>query len=252
MYDLRGTEGDNGWYTSSVVVDFTVTDPESHATTTCDDRTLSVDGADVAVTCSATSAGGTTPFELHLKIDRTNPVLAPTVAPNPVLVGGTAVATPSASDATSGIASASCAVPSTSTAGVASVGCTARDRAGNTASASAAYTVGYRFLGFQKPPTGTTVKSGSTLVVIFSLGDASGRRLSDAQAQALVAGCQVRVTFTGGALTPDCATYNPVNDTFTFEIKTPKNVTGDQTITVRVFVGTDVVTTAAMVVKLKS
>jgi hypothetical protein len=248
---ITGTLGNDGWYTSDVTITFTVSDPESPFTTTCTDQTFTADTADVAVNCSATSAGGLTLFQAHFKIDQTAPVLAPTVVPNPVLIGGAAVADPHASDAMSGISSSSCAAPATATAGVKSLVCTAEDNAGNTSSASVGYTVAYRFLGFQRPTTGAVVKAGATVTIAFAVGTSSGDRLTDLQASALAAGCQVRVSFTGGNPNPDCATYNPTNDTFGFTLKTQKGLSGNQTITVQVFVGTDVVTTGSVVVKVK-
>jgi hypothetical protein len=251
-YTLAGTAGDNGWYTSSVGIDFTVTDPQSSVTTTCTDRTVTTQGAAVTVTCSATSAGGETPFSLSLKIDRTAPTLAPTVSPSVVAIGGSALASPHASDATSGVASSSCDTPATGSAGVFSVDCTARDRAGNTATSPVGYTVGYRFLGFVKPPAGSTAKAGSTVPIAFALGSSSDARLTDAQGSALAGACLVRISFTGGPVNPDCASYNPTSDTFTFDLKTSKSSTGNQTITVRVFAGASVVTSTTLVVRMKS
>ena len=70
---------------------------------------------------------------------RTRPL--PRRDPANVEVGGTATATPHATDASSGVASQSCDVPQTSAAGAASVTCRATDVAGNTAVALAHYTV---------------------------------------------------------------------------------------------------------------
>jgi hypothetical protein len=58
-----------------------------------------------------------------------------------VALNGTAVASPGASDGDSGIATAVCGTPDTSTLGAHAVSCTATDKAGNTASASASYLV---------------------------------------------------------------------------------------------------------------
>ena len=76
-----------------------------------------------------------------VKIDRTAPTLAPTVSPASIPVGGSAVVSPNAADALSGLASASCGTPDTSTVGTRSVTCTATDKAGNTRSVSVPYTV---------------------------------------------------------------------------------------------------------------
>lgn len=76
-----------------------------------------------------------------INIDKTPPTLAPVVSPNPVVRNGVATASPNAADTLSGIATQSCASVNTSTVGSFSVSCTATDKAGNTASASASYQV---------------------------------------------------------------------------------------------------------------
>lgn len=136
-------DGDNGWYTSDVGVHWTVVDPETTVTTTtgCEDSTLSSDTAGATYTCSATSSGGTTSVTtVSIKRDATAPTLAPTV-PTTILVGGSYSASPNASDATSGIASASCDPLDTSSTGTRSITCTATDNAGNVASVVLDYTV---------------------------------------------------------------------------------------------------------------
>ena len=136
-------DGDNGWYTSDVGVHWTVVDPETTVTTTtgCEDSTLSSDTAGATYTCSATSSGGTTSVTtVSIKRDATAPTLAPTV-PTTILVGGSYSASPNASDATSGIASASCDPLDTSSTGTRSTTCTATDNAGNVASVVLDYTV---------------------------------------------------------------------------------------------------------------
>ena len=136
-------DGDNGWYTGDVGVHWTVVDPETTVTTTtgCEDSTLSSDTAGATYTCSATSSGGTTSVTtVSIKRDATAPVLAPTV-PATILVGGSYSASPNASDATSGVATASCDPLDTSSTGTRSTTCTATDNAGNVASVTLDYTV---------------------------------------------------------------------------------------------------------------
>jgi hypothetical protein len=100
--------------------------------------------------------------------------LSPMVSPNPVFLNGTATASPRASDATSGLASASCGTVITSNVGSFTVACTATDNAGNVANASVNYVVIYQFLGFFQPvdnlPTFNSVKAGQGIPVRFSLG----------------------------------------------------------------------------------
>ena len=80
-------------------------------------------------------------LDVLVKVDKTAPLLAPTVTPNPVVQGQVATAAPNASDAASGIASKSCGPVSTATPGSRTVSCKATDAAGNTASASVGYLV---------------------------------------------------------------------------------------------------------------
>ncbi len=126
----------------------------------------------------ATSAGGTSSQSVTIKRDATAPALAPNVSPNPVLLHGTATATPNASDALSGIASQSCGAVSTSSVGMQSVLCTATDNAGNSANASANYQVIYQFVGFFQPvdnlPTLNVAPAGSAISVKFSLSGNQG------------------------------------------------------------------------------
>ncbi|MFD4958315.1 hypothetical protein [Microbacterium sp. NPDC058389] len=85
--------------------------------------------------------GNTASVDLRVRVDRTAPALAPIVSPNPVVVGQTATATPNATDAGSGVSSASCDPPTTAVTGPQTVMCRATDVAGNTAAATAGYTV---------------------------------------------------------------------------------------------------------------
>ena len=134
-----------GWYNSDVVVAFTCGDALSGVVACPASQTLSTEGA--VVTSSAQSisdqAGNTSAASnvVTASIDKTAPSLAPTVAPDPILLNGTGTANANASDGLSGIVSQGCAALVTSSFGSHSVSCTATDRAGNSANASASYTV---------------------------------------------------------------------------------------------------------------
>ena len=242
---IDGTLGSNGWYKGNVTVSWTVNDAESAVTSVpCASTIISADTPGQAVTCSATSAGGTnsesvtikrdatgptiafgsvaplanaagwnkanvtvtwtcddatsglvgsssvtqtvmtegqnqsatgectddagnTTQDVHagINIDKTAPALAPTVSPNPVILNGTASATPNATDARSGIATSSCGTPTTSAVGTKSVSCSATDNAGNASTAGAAYAVAYQFIGFSGRVEGggvlNSVKAGA-------------------------------------------------------------------------------------------
>jgi hypothetical protein len=73
---LSGTLGLNGWYTTSVTLGWSVTDPESVIISTngCDVVTFTADSSQLSRTCSASSDGGTTTVTKPLKLDKTPPV----------------------------------------------------------------------------------------------------------------------------------------------------------------------------------
>ena len=176
---VSGTLGNNGWYRSDVTVSWSVTDAESAVTSApCAPTTISADTPSQDVTCSATSAGGTSSQTVTIKRDATAPSLAPAVGPNPVLLNGSATATPNATDALSGVASSSCGTLNTATVGSKSVSCSATDNAGNSASASATYAVTYQFVGFSGSVLGGGVlnmaKAGQNIPLKWRLLDAAG------------------------------------------------------------------------------
>jgi hypothetical protein len=180
---VAGTLGENGWYTSNVNVSWLVEDGESDisSSTGCDATTISSDNDGTTLTCSATSAGGTSSQSVTIKRDATLPTLNPSVDPNPVLLGESATATANADDAInpgSGLLSSSCDPVVTSSVGSHSVTCYAEDNAGNENSANANYSVIYDFDGFYRPvdnlPTLNTVKAGQSIPVKFSLAGNQG------------------------------------------------------------------------------
>jgi hypothetical protein len=78
--------GNNGWYTSAVGIDWRVSDTQSAITSSsgCDDTTVSADGVH-SLTCTATSSGGTSSKTAEFKIDKTAPTitdLGATVGPD--------------------------------------------------------------------------------------------------------------------------------------------------------------------------
>lgn len=213
---------------------------------------LSADGTHDVV-CTATD--GMTPANTGASADADNTVTVkidatpPTVdcqTPPPVLTwngaGGTVSA--SVSDDTSGEVSASLSAPADVTsAGAKTVPLTGVDKAGNSTTKDCAYVVAYEFLGFHSPLEVERIKSGSTIPVKFAFGDATGTPMSDAEGEALAAACAVRVSFTGGDPSPDCATYNPDANRFELRLKTAKGTLGMHSIGVKVLDGAVVLNT---------
>jgi hypothetical protein len=179
---VTGTEGNNGWYTSNVSVDWTVNDPESPnslQTTGCNDQNITADQAEQTYSCSATSAGGSSgPQSVSIKRDATDP--------NVSLVGGPANGsehyfgsvpdepTCNASDALSELAGPCSVSGYGTTVGSHTVTATATDNAGNEATASSTYKVlAWDFRGFYQPVdmggVHNTIKGGSTVPIKFEL-----------------------------------------------------------------------------------
>jgi hypothetical protein len=181
--NVSGTLGSDDWYTSDVSVSWTVTDEESTVLnqTGCEARSVTTDSTGVTLTCETTTSGGTATQSVSFKRDATAPSLSPVVSPNTVLVNAPATAVSNASDAFSGLASESCGSVTTSSVGSKSVSCSARDKAGNSASASASYQVIYNFRGFfvpvQNAPALNRVKAGWVVPFSFNLGGNFGKNV---------------------------------------------------------------------------
>lgn len=72
-------DGDNGWYTGNVSLNWTVTEGESPETlvkTGCVDQSITADQAAATYSCSATSEGGTDSESVAIKRDGTAPVVS--------------------------------------------------------------------------------------------------------------------------------------------------------------------------------
>jgi hypothetical protein len=245
--DSCSLAGENGWCRGIQTAGFTASDATSGTASPCSspgggscDFTAgsSTEGSavtiasgqvcDVAGNCNPGISAG--PF----KIDPTAPTLAPTISPSPVLLHGSATATPNATDATSGVASQSCGAVDASTAGVHTLTCAAKDNAGNTSTASVSYLVGYKIIGFFSPAPNSKWKQGQTVPVKVAIADASGVRISDAEAQGLLSlTCRVMFIATGAQSTSACTKYDTTNHQFIYNWKLGMP-TGNVTIGVQI------------------
>ena len=183
-HQVSGTQGDNGWYTSDVSLNWGVTENESNETLQkdgCVDQNITADQQEQTYSCSASSEGGSAgPVSVSIKRDATDPT-------NVAFSGGSienggsyyfgfVPSGPtgcSANDATSGLASCNVSGGAT-TVGSHSYTATAKDNAGNQAQASLSYTVlAWDLKGFYPPVdmggVWNTVKGGSTVPLKFEV-----------------------------------------------------------------------------------
>ncbi len=172
---VTGTSGANGWYTGNVSVSWTVTDPESAISSTsgCGPATVSSDTAGTSFICTAKSGGGTTVNSVNIKRDATPPRATIDRPGNGASYsqGQTVTASYSCSDATSGVTActgtvANGAAIDTATSGTKSFTVTARDKAGNQATA----TTGYSVSGSGSTPPPVVSAQGTQLFAWNDLG----------------------------------------------------------------------------------
>jgi hypothetical protein len=222
-----------GWHNADVIVTWNWADEAGGSgldTATCPASSTS-NGEGAAVEVSATCndlAGNQGSDSVELKIDKTKPTLAPTVMPDPVILGGVVTANPNAADTLSGVASSSCTTGSTATIGTRAYSCTATDVAGNQDSAGGTFTVAAFFGGFTAPlPQSLPAKAGSTIPVRFTLTDADGS-LSGSVAAGLASNRQVRVALIpplgGSPVASALCSWDAPNATFACNLKTPKRL----------------------------
>ncbi len=179
-FSSRTPANASGWNNTNVEVQWSCSDALSGAVAASVNQTVSTEGLNQNATgiCQDNAGNTASDTQTGMNIDKTAPVLNPTVSPNPVLLGGNATASANATDILSGIASQSCAAVDTSSVGDQTVSCTATDIAGNTANSDASYRVIYNFAGFFQPvdnlPTLNITKAGSAIPVKFSLSGYQG------------------------------------------------------------------------------
>jgi hypothetical protein len=184
---LSGTLGTNGWHTGPVEVRWLVTDYQSVITsrTGCGTTTLAADTVGTSLTCSATSAAGTSSNTITVRVDSTPPSVTINGPANNATytLGSQPAPTCSASDSGGSGLMAPCAGTLAggrpNGVGTYTYSVTVRDNAGNTTTRVAAYGVLYGWEGFQSPindpANPITVKNaGSTLPAKFQLKRANG------------------------------------------------------------------------------
>lgn len=261
-------DGSNGWYVSTVGVTIAATDADGDLAQTrcvldpasspaafgdlpepaCAVTSVVADGDHAIYAASIDGSGNTENpvVSASFKKDGTPPTLNPVLSATTIAVGQTGVtAAHNASDATSGVAAASCGTIDTSTPGLKTVTCQATDNAGNSAMATVSYVVEYRILGFFSPAPQSKWKVGQTVPIKIALGDAAGARIPDAEAAALARACRVTFSATGAQTkNSQCLKYDAEVDQFLYNWKLGKNGTGTATIIVSVsYPGTTRITT---------
>jgi hypothetical protein len=176
-----------GWNNTDVTVTWNCSDIVGVLSPTVN-QVVSSEGSALSATGTCTDTSGNTASDTQtgIKIDKTAPTLSPLVSPNPVVLNGSATVNANPSDSLSGIDTSSCGALDTGSVGSKSVSCTATDKAGNSTSASATYSVVYAIGGMCMGAPGHTIlqpintdgssvfKQKSTVPAKFRVCDANG------------------------------------------------------------------------------
>lgn len=198
------------WYNAPVTVSFVCQDATSGVASCPAAQVLSAEGTTASIAKPAVDAAGNSTMSgvASVSIDRTPPVLSPRVGNGVVLLNASATASVGASDALSGVASEGCAVPSSTSVGTQSVQCSARDVAGNEATANANYRVVYPWQGFSgvvaNPNTLNVFKAGRAVPFQWRLLDGNGQPVGNLGSASITS---VAIACPGGATLNRIATY---------------------------------------------
>ncbi len=217
-----------GWNNTPVTVTVTAA-ADGGSSITCDAPVVvSTDGAGQVASGTCTDAAGNTgSASITLNIDTTAPTLTPSVTPNPVELNGAATADAGAADATSGIDTSSCDPVVTASVGSYTVDCTATDVAGNTATATASYDVGYAVCASESGPSKQT---GSTIPAKISLCDASGVNVSSPAITVTAVGLSPAGTLDDSGHANPGDVFRPVDSGYIFNLSTKGLAPGDYTL----------------------
>ncbi|MCO5175761.1 MAG: hypothetical protein M9890_02160 [Thermomicrobiales bacterium] len=200
---LDGTLGNDGWYTSDVTITWTVTDDESGITsmTGCDQTVVTEDTAERTLTCTAVSAGGSSTKSVSVKRDATAPEVVFTGNQGTYGLLDTIVISCSVSDATSGVASDTCAdlnrKASSLSAGDQSITATALDQAGNSSSTQATFRVVAThadLCGLSREIL-TSAREANSLCSMLAAAENAARRGQEQVAFTMMVRFQVAVSF---------------------------------------------------------
>ena len=226
----------SGWWNTSIVVSWTcleLPEYESGAVDTMPTAVVSTEGRNQKFvgTCVDKAGNVTTreydpTYPAPLSIDKTPPVLAPTLSSNPVLLGSTVTASPNATDALSGVADQWCGTVVTSSIGTDVINCTATDSANNTVTKSVTFTVVSSlngFVGLNAPPALNAPRAKGSISVKFDLGGDRGLQVLAAGSPTSRAISCVTMAATGPeAPTTGSLTYSAKTHLYTYSWTTAK------------------------------
>lgn len=231
-----------GWYNGDVSVAFSCDDNLAGVASCPATEILSDEGASISSSAQTVSdrAGNTSAPSnvVTVAIDRTAPSVSVTGVSDGASypIGSVPAAGCSTSDALSGVATAASLTISGSGVGSFTATCAgATDKAGNTGSASASYTVAYRWSGFFQPvdnlPTANSAKAGQAIPVKFSLGGNFGLsifaagypRVQKVDCGTSAAADEVEQTVTAGA---SSLSYDAATGQYSYTWKTNKSWAG--------------------------
>lgn len=218
-----------GWSSSDVTVVWNWSDTGGSGLDPNVCPSASVSSGEGVITLTSTCidvAGNRQTATAVARVDKTAPSIAPTITPNPVLLGGTAQAAANATDSGSGIATQSCQPVLTATLGSKSLECSATDNVGRTTVEAVPYVVGVA-VRWDKQPSTIRSKPGSTIKASVRLIGANGRPIPASLSRTLP-NCTVQ--FALGGQSPVCAVYDDSTGSFGAKISSTGTLTSGSTI----------------------